>query len=60
MIKATSTCRSCLAFCPVDVTIDDGQVLKVEGDHRSPLYEGFICPKGRALADMHNDPRRLL
>ncbi|SEH19218.1 Anaerobic selenocysteine-containing dehydrogenase [Sphingopyxis sp. YR583] len=60
MIKVTSTCRSCLAYCPVDVTIDEGNILKVEGNHRAPLYEGFICPKGRALTDMHNDPRRLL
>jgi anaerobic selenocysteine-containing dehydrogenase len=60
MIKRPSTCRSCLAYCPVDVTIDDGLIVKVEGNPRAPLYEGFICPKGRALTDMHNDSRRLL
>lgn len=54
-----STCRSCGAFCPVDVTIDDGRVVKVEGDPDAPIYKAFICPKGRALAEAHNDRNRL-
>jgi anaerobic selenocysteine-containing dehydrogenase len=34
-------------------------VAKVDGNRAAPLYEGFICPKGRALPAMHNDPNRL-
>lgn len=56
----TSTCRACSAYCPIEVTIEDGRVTKVDGNHAAPLYEGFICPKGRALPAMHNDPGRLL
>jgi len=55
----TSTCRACSAYCPIEVTIDDGRILKVDGNRAAPLYEGFICPKGRALPAMHNDPNRL-
>jgi len=55
----TSTCRACSAYCPIEVTIDDGRVVKVDGNHAAPLYGGFICPKGRALPAMHNDPNRL-
>ena len=55
----TSTCRACSAYCPIEVTIDDGRVTKVDGNHAAPLYGGFICPKGRALPAMHNDPGRL-
>ncbi|MFA5548250.1 MAG: molybdopterin dinucleotide binding domain-containing protein [Porticoccaceae bacterium] len=54
-----STCRSCAAYCPVDVTLEGGKVLRVEGNKDAPLYKGFICPKGRALAAMHNNPARL-
>ncbi len=57
---AKSTCRSCAAYCPVNVTLDDGRVVKVEGNPDAPLYEGFICPRGRALAAAHNDGERLL
>jgi anaerobic selenocysteine-containing dehydrogenase len=55
----TSTCRACSAYCPIEVTLEDGRVLKVDGNHAAPLYGGFVCPKGRALPAMHNDPNRL-
>ncbi len=55
----TSTCRACSAYCPIEVTIDNGRVAKVDGNRAAPLYGGFICPKGRALTAMHNDPNRL-
>ncbi len=55
----TSTCRACSAYCPIEVTLEDGRVTRVEGNHNAPLYGGFICPKGRALPAMHRDPRRL-
>ena len=54
-----STCRACGAQCPVNVTLEDGLVTKVEGNPEAPLYGGFICPKGRALEAAHNDPDRL-
>ena len=42
------------------MTLDDGKVVKVEGNHDAPLYGGFTCPKGRALPALHNNPNRLL
>lgn len=54
-----SLCRSCPAICAVNVTLDKGVVVKVEGDPDAPLHQGFICPKGRALEASHNDPDRL-
>ena len=58
--RVPSICRNCLAFCPILVTVEDGRAVKVEGDPESRLYEGYTCPKGRALPQQHNDPRRLL
>ena len=55
-----STCRVCSAYCPVKVTIEDGRVTRVDGNHDAPLYGGFICPKGRALPAMQHSPDRLL
>lgn len=55
-----SVCRYCGSLCPVLVTIDDGRVLKVEGDPDAPIYKGFICPKGRAIPQQHHSPDRLL
>ncbi|MBL8587491.1 MAG: molybdopterin-dependent oxidoreductase, partial [Methylobacteriaceae bacterium] len=55
-----SICRNCLAFCPILVTVQDGRAVDVVGDPQSALYEGYSCPKGRALPAQHNDPNRLL
>ena len=55
-----SICRNCLAYCPILVTIEDGHPVKVVGDPHAPAFEGYTCPKGRALPAQHNDPARLL
>jgi anaerobic selenocysteine-containing dehydrogenase len=55
-----SICRSCLAFCPVLVTVEDGRVVKVAGDPHAEEYDGYTCPKGRALPEQINSPDRLL
>ncbi len=53
-------CKTCLAYCPVEVTVENGRAVKVVGDRQSPLYKGYTCPKGRALPEAHNHPDRLL
>jgi anaerobic selenocysteine-containing dehydrogenase len=55
-----SMCKICPAYCPIEVTIDEGRAVKVVGDRQSPLYGGYTCPKGRALPEAHNDANRLL
>ncbi len=55
-----SMCRICTAHCPVLVTVTDGVVTEVKGDRASPLFEGYTCPKGRALPAIHAHPDRLL
>jgi len=55
-----SFCRTCLSFCPILVTLEDGRPVKISGDRSAPLYDGYTCPKGRALADQHGAPTRLL
>lgn len=34
--------------------------MKVTGDPSNDLYQGYTCPKGRALPEMHANPARLL
>ncbi len=53
-------CRLCTAFCPVLVEVDGGRPIKVTGDPGNELYHGYTCPKGRALAEQHTAPTRLL
>jgi len=60
MERRPFVCRSCGATCPIIVTLDGGSAVKVEGDHDAPLYRGYTCPKGRAIHQARNNPRRLL
>ena len=56
----SSICRLCTAHCPILVTVRDGVVAEVHGDRDVPVFEGYTCPKGRALPAMHALPGRLL
>ena len=60
--SATETigvCNLCEAICGLKLTIEGGQVTGIRGNPDDPLSRGHICPKGVALADIHNDPDRL-
>jgi len=48
----TSACPlDCPDLCGLAVTVDNGRVIEVNGDHRSPLTDGFVCGKVRKIAD---------
>jgi anaerobic selenocysteine-containing dehydrogenase len=55
-----SICRNCGAACPILVTLENGKPVKVTGDPEARLFEGYICPKGKLIADQYSDPNRLL
>src|SRR5215472_4837115 len=59
-VTKTSFCRLCTALCPIVVTIEDGRAVEVHGDRDAPLFDGYTCPKGRALPEIHANPKRLL
>jgi len=54
-----SFCRICSATCGITVWVEGDRVVKVRGDPTHPISRGYTCPKGRALAAWHHDPRRL-
>ncbi|MDQ3370231.1 MAG: molybdopterin-dependent oxidoreductase, partial [Myxococcota bacterium] len=53
------SCPLCEATCGVAVTVEGDRVIEVRGDDADPFSRGYICPKGTALADLHDDPDRL-
>ena len=52
-------CTLCEAHCGIVVETDGEQVVRITGDPEDPSSQGYICPKGAALADLHEDPDRL-
>src|SRR5215213_2888930 len=56
---AFRTCPFCEATCGLEVTVRGDDVIKVRGDAEDVFSHGFLCPKGVALKDLHDDPDRL-
>ena len=56
---AFRTCPFCEATCGLAVTVRGDEVVKVRGDAEDVFSRGFLCPKGVALKDLHDDPDRL-
>src|SRR2546425_13363880 len=54
-----SFCRLCHALCGIEVDGEDGRVLAVRGDRTHVVSQGYLCVKGRALAEQHTHPARI-
>ncbi len=50
----------CPDLCSLEVTVDEGRVTRVNGDHRSPLTDGFVCGKVRNIAEHLYGAERVL
>jgi anaerobic selenocysteine-containing dehydrogenase len=48
----------CPDLCGLEVDVDDGRVVRVNGDRRGPITDGFICGKVRKIAEhVYGDDR---
>ena len=52
-------CPLCEACCGLEIKVDAGKVVSIRGHEADVLSRGYICPKGVALKDLHEDPDRL-
>jgi len=56
---ALRICPLCEAACGLSVQLRGDAVLAVRGDPDDVFSHGYLCPKGVALKDLHEDPDRL-
>ena len=56
---AHRTCPLCEAACGLELTIAGDEVTGIRGHDADVFSAGFICPKGAALKDLHEDPDRV-
>ena len=52
-------CPLCEACCGLTVELRDGRVAAVRGDREDVFSAGYLCPKGVALRELHEDPDRV-
>ena len=59
-LKATeSICPYCAVGCGQVVYTRDGELVDIEGNPRSPINQGTLCPKGSASRQLIQQPGRL-
>jgi len=56
---ALRICPFCEATCGLSLTVHDGRVTEVRGDEDDVFSQGYLCPKGVAITELHDDPDRL-
>lgn len=59
-IAIPSACWNCVTRCPNIGYVEDGRVVKIEGQPKSIRSEGVMCAKGQAGVNQINDPDRIL
>jgi len=58
--KIKTCCRGCHGGCGVIAHVQDGKVIKVEGDPQSPISYGTMCSKGLAVTQLAYHPDRII
>ena len=53
-----SVCPYCAVGCGTLVHTVDGTIVNIEGNPKSPVNEGTLCPKGAAIYQLHINPNR--
>jgi formate dehydrogenase major subunit len=54
-----SVCPFCAVGCGQLVFVQEGRIVNIEGNPRSPINEGTLCPKGAATFQLVVNPNRL-
>ena len=53
------TCSLCEAICGLKFEVEGNRILSVRPDEDDVFSKGYVCPKGIAIAAIHDDPDRL-
>ena len=56
--EVPSVCPYCAVGCGQIVTVADGKVVDIQGNHDSPINQGTLCPKGAATYQLAVNPLR--
>jgi formate dehydrogenase major subunit len=54
-----SVCPYCAVGCGTLIYTKANKVIDIEGNPRSPINEGTLCPKGANIFQLHENPHRV-
>ena len=52
-------CPVCEACCGLEIRTEDQRIVGIRGADQDVFSRGYLCPKGVAVKDLHEDPDRL-
>ncbi len=58
-VSVNGVCPYCAVGCAQKVYVKGGQIIDIEGDERSPINEGTLCPKGSNTLQLNINPHRV-
>jgi anaerobic selenocysteine-containing dehydrogenase len=59
-VVETACPLDCPDACTLSVTVQHGKLVEIDGSHKNPVTEGYICAKVRKFGDRVYGPDRLL
>ncbi|MEW5728851.1 MAG: molybdopterin-dependent oxidoreductase, partial [Pseudomonadota bacterium] len=57
-VRRYSICGMCAVRCPIEVQVEDGRVVWLQGNTNDPAMGASLCPKGAAGIAFQNDDER--
>ena len=57
-VAVDGVCPYCAVGCAQRIFVKGGRILDIEGDERSPINEGTLCPKGANTFQLTINPHR--
>src|SRR5690348_11272945 len=57
-VAVDGVCPYCAVGCGQQVYVKGGKIIDIEGDYRSPINGGTLCPKGANTFQLVHNPHR--
>src|SRR5947209_18656484 len=58
-LRKTTCNRDCPDTCSIVATVEDGRVVRLEGDREHPVTRGFLCWRTNHFLPLQYGPERL-
>ena len=58
-VAVNGVCPYCAVGCAQKIYVKEGKIINIEGDERSPINEGTLCPKGADAFQLAVNPHRV-
>ncbi len=55
----STACQGCTQWCAIQIFVQDGRAVRVQGNPLSKTNHGYVCPRGQLIPQQTYDPDRI-